>query len=78
MTVLVFKSAVQTIATEAWVATVFKSSYGPPCIQIHVLSPLAGILGNPLAHIDLSMDEFLSLIAEGGKIVDLRKLQVKR
>lgn len=66
MTVLIFNSGMLTIATEAWEATTRNDKSST--VQVY---PPKG----DCARLTIDMAEFLALIADGGKIVDLRKLQ---
>jgi hypothetical protein len=75
MATLVFNSGRFTVMTESWTATEYHS-HAPtisPTVEVHVLGKLVDC-----ARIKTTMDEFIQLIAEGGKIVDLRKLQEPR
>lgn len=68
MTILVFNSGILTITTPAWCATATEHN---DLVQVYVL-------GAPIraqANLRMNLLEFLEIIAEGGKIVDLRPLQ---
>ncbi len=68
MTILVLNSGILTIATESWAATELKDARRP-LVQVHVL-------GSPVkaqCNLGMTMAEFLDLLAEGGKVVDLRR-----
>jgi hypothetical protein len=70
MTVVVFNSGILTVTTPSWCATELRDA-DKPLIQVHVL-------GSPSvakANLPMTMMEFLALIADGGKIVDLRGMQ---
>jgi hypothetical protein len=68
MTTLVFNSGILTIATESWMVTERRDADS----RIQVYAPKGDC-----ARLDITMDEFLALISDGGKVVDLRKLQEK-
>ena len=70
MTILVFNSGRFTVATETWKVMEFQPRNGPKelCVEIQVDHE------DPV-RIDATMDEFIAMVAEGGKVVDLRKLQ---
>jgi hypothetical protein len=85
MTALVFNSGRFTVMTESWMATEYRpyadsaltiqeasARYHLQAVEVHAKGKLVG------ARLKMSMDEFIQLIAEGGKIVDLRKLQEPR
>lgn len=76
MTTVVFTSGILTIATQSWCATARNDLPGPSAevVQIHVLNAPGGKVGQ--CNLAMSMTEFLTLIADGGKIVDLRGLQI--
>ena len=68
MTILVFNSGILTITTPAWCATAMEKN---DLVQVHVL-------GAPIraqANLRMGLLEFLAMVADGGKIVDLRLLQ---
>jgi hypothetical protein len=76
MTALVFNSGRFTVMTESWTATEYNSFADASMntsIEVHVMGKLVDC-----ARIEITMGEFIQLIAEGGKIVDLRKLQEPR
>lgn len=69
MTVLVFNTKALTCAAEAWVATELRDA-PKPWVQIHTLGARLDSVSLPI-----TLTEFLALLAEGGKIVDVRHLQ---
>lgn len=70
MTCLVFESGILTIATESWCATELRDPK-TPMVQVHVLGSPAVAQCN----LAMALAEFLSIVAEGGKVVDLRGIQ---
>ena len=64
MTVLVFNSDGLTAATELWTVAAVKTED-----NVALMTPARTL------NLEITMSEFLALIADGGKIVDLRKLQ---
>lgn len=75
MTTIVFNSGILTIATESWCATARNdvTVAHPEVVQVHVLNAPSSKIGQ--CNLPMTMAEFLALIADGGKIVDLRGLQ---
>jgi hypothetical protein len=69
MTTLVFNDQGLPVATEQWTAAQRGSEY----ITIFFSLNLQGRIS-----VQIPFVEFLTLIAEGGKIVDLRKLQEEK
>lgn len=73
MTIVVFKSGILTITTPAWCATEITDAK-KPLVQVYSIgSPVHG-----QANLQMSMEDFLDVIAEGGKIVDLRSMQAPK
>lgn len=64
MTVLVFNMAGQSQAVSGW-----EARDEPNGIWVW------GCAGGTACRLDIAFDEFLALLAEGGKIVDVRHLQ---
>ena len=71
MTVIVFNSGILTIATESWAATAINEKHRETKVQVHLLNAPT----KSQCNLDMTITEFLALIAEGGKIVDLRGMQ---
>ena len=75
MTTLVFNSGRFTIATDQWTVTEYHSHAvaTKSAIEIHVASKIVD-----RAQIEMTMEEFLALVADAGKVLDLRKLQEEK
>ena len=75
MTTLVFNSGRFTIATDQWTVTEYHSHAvaTKSAIEIHAAAKMFGP-----TQIDISMAEFLGLVADAGKVLDLRKLQEEK
>ena len=69
MTTLVFNSGILTIATESWAAVAMRKDAN--LVQVHLLSSPT----TAQANLEMTMDEFMAIIADGSKIIDLRKIQ---
>ena len=66
MTILVFKAGVNTVAIESWKAIEYAST--KDAVYIYTTD-------TDSVRLNISIDEFIQAVAEGGKIVDLRKIQ---
>lgn len=71
MTILIFNSGILTVASESWTATELTEGKRP-LVQVHIFGSAALVQ----ASLEMSLAEFLRIVAEGGKMVDLRGLQV--
>jgi len=71
MTILIFRTSLLTVATSNWTATAITDAK-TELVEIHLPQRI------DCCRLPMSMPEFLALIADGGKVVDLRGLQVDR
>lgn len=71
MTILVFNSGILTITTPSWCATEITDS-NKRFVQVHV----PGVMSVRATDLPMSMEDFLQMLTEGGKTVDLRSIQV--
>ena len=73
MTIVVFETRHLVIATPSWAATELQNS-AAPLVEVHVLeAPIRA-----QCRLEMTLAEFLDIVASAGKILDLRTIQVKR
>lgn len=75
MTIVVFETTHLTITTTSWAATELKGTSGASAYtEVHCLeAPIKAT-----ARLQMTMVEFLAMVAESTKVLDLRPWQIKR